>query len=147
MATESNIPLPKQHLLAIVVCMVSTAQVDGIRPEETALIRKFYDESRTADMPSFDDIKSSEVEIKSALQMVQGDAGFSEQLILMCVMTGYADGKLTAAELKHVSAMAEQLGLSSGHLDALLTQVKDTLMGALSHLPDPESVAALRQAM
>jgi tellurite resistance protein len=147
MASEPNTPLPKQHLLAIVVCMLSTAQVDGIRPEETALIRKFYDESRTEDMPSFGDIKSSEAEIKSSLQVIKGDAGFAEQLILMCVMTGYADGKLTAAESKHVSAMAEQLGLTSAQLDALVMQVKDTLMGALSHLPDPESVAALRQAM
>jgi uncharacterized tellurite resistance protein B-like protein len=147
MASEPNTPLPQQHLLAIVACMLSIAYVDGIRQEEIALIQKFYDESRTTDMPSFGDIKSSESEIKSALQMIKGDADFSEQLILMCVMTGYADGKLTAAELTHVGAMAEQLGLSSTQLEGLVTQVKDTLMGALSHLPDPESVAALRQTM
>lgn len=147
MVSDPNFPLPKQHVLAIVICMLSTAQIDGIRPEETALIEGFYDASHTADMPAFSDLRSSNTEIASSLKLVKEDIAFSEQLILMCLMTGYSDGKLTLAELKHINAMAEQLGLSSTQVDELIIQVKDTLMGALSHLPDPESVAALRQTM
>lgn len=59
----------------------------------------------------------------------------------MCLMTAYADGKLSAAELSNVQGIATTLGLDAARLDAHLEQVRDELVGALSYLPDAGSVA------
>jgi hypothetical protein len=147
MASEAHNPLSEKQVMAIAVCMLSIAHVDGVRPEETALIQKFYEESCSASMPAFSAVKFSDEELASHLKAIQGEKDFAEQLILMCLMAGYADGKLTTAELNRVRAIAAQVNVSTTDVDKLIVQVKDTLISALSHLPEPESVAALRQAM
>ena len=64
-------------------------------------------------------------------------------MVLMCLMTGYADGHLSAGERAAVSAMATTLGVSASRFEELLGQVRDELIGALSHLPDAGSVATV----
>jgi tellurite resistance protein len=140
-------PMPRAQLLALVECMLSTAQVDGVQPQEVALIRRFYDEQKSTGMPGFDAVVAAAGNDKSLLASVVGDADFAEQLVLMCLMTGYADGSLSEAERSHVQGFAKQLGVSDELLAQLHLQVKDSLIASLAHLPEPESVAALAKTL
>jgi tellurite resistance protein len=139
--------LPRPQLMALVECMLSTAHVDGVHPQEVKLIRGFYDEQREAGMPAFDAVQAAAAKGSIHLSALRGDTEFAEQLVLMCLMTGYADGKLSDAERRHVAGLAGQLGVSAERQAELLLQVKDSLIGSLAHLPDPESVAALAKTL
>lgn len=147
MSKTQNDALPRPQLIALVECMLSTAQIDGMHPKEVALIRGFYDEQREAGMPAFEAVQAAAAKGQIQLSALRGDAAFAEQLVLMCLMTGYADGKLSDAERSHVAGFAGQLGVSPNRQAELLLQVKDSLIGSLAHLPDPESVAALAKTL
>jgi tellurite resistance protein len=136
----------KEQLLALVESMLSTARVDGVHPKEEALIRAFYEEQRVSGMPTFEKVATADKAAKP-LKGLAGDAGFAEQLLLMCLMAGYADGKFSEAEGSHVGRLAAQLGVSATRLDELHLQVKDSLIGSLARLPDAESVAALAKTL
>lgn len=140
-------PIPRTQLLALAESMLSTAQVDDVHPQEVALIRRFYDEQRSADMPTFDAMLAAAGKDPTRLAALAGDADFAEQLVLMCLMTGYADGKLSEAERSHVQGLAKQLGVSDEVQAQLLLQVKDSLLASLAHLPDAQSVAALAKKL
>jgi uncharacterized tellurite resistance protein B-like protein len=148
MTSNQTDALSQEQLLALVGSMLSTAEVDGVRPEEVALIQTFYVESATAGAPSFDSVRATAASQSAALlKQVATDAQFSEQLVLMCLMTGYADGHLTDAEQIHVQGIAQQVGIAGPRLAELKQQVKDSLLGALAHLPDAASVAALAREL
>lgn len=142
MATDPGPALTSAQITALVQSMLSTAKVDGLHPKEEALIRGFYDEQRLADMPAFEALPAT-----GSLAGLGADAAFADQLVLMCLMAGYADGHLTEAERNHVAALAQQVGVTGDRLAGLLQQVKDSLLGSLSHLPDAESVAALAKEL
>ena len=148
MTSNPTDALSREQLVALVGSMLSTAEVDGVRPEEVALIQTFYMESASAGAPSFDSVRASAAsQSATLLQQVGIDTQFSEQLVLMCLMTGYADGHLTDAEHAHVQGIAQQVGIAGSRLMELKQQVKDSLLGALSHLPDAASVAALAREL
>lgn len=124
--------------------MLSVALVDGIHPAEAALIGQFYESSRSADMPSTSSVMASpEAQPFDAAALAGGPAAFADTVVLMCLMTGYADGQLSPAELNHIHAMAVTLGVDAQRFGAHLANVRDELVGALSHLPDAESVAVV----
>ena len=139
--------LTKDQIITLVACMLSIANVDGLRPEELALIETFYAESGGQDLPPFTSFSAESLkEQQTALAAGNGDQ-FSERVILMCLMTGYADGSLSADELAHVNIIARSAGVSEERVAALQVQVKDSLLGSLAHLPDSESVAALARTL
>ena len=133
--------MTKDQVLALAACMLSTAQVDGVHPQEIALIRQFYDTAGTKDLPPFSEVESSAGNSAALLKKAGGDPGFGAQLMLMCFATAYADGALTDAERAHIGKLAGEAGVPAGKVEELLGQVKDSLLGALSHLPDAASVA------
>jgi uncharacterized tellurite resistance protein B-like protein len=148
MTSNQTDALSREQLLALVGCMLSTAEVDGVQPQEVALIQKFYVASATPGLPAFDEVRATASGQSAALlKQVAADTGFTEQLVLMCLMTGYADGHLTDAEHAHVQGIAQQVGIAGPRLAELQQQVKDSLLGALSHLPDAASVAALAREL
>lgn len=136
-----------EQLIALTRCMLSTAHVDGIHPAETALISQFYAESRSADMPAFETLESQHAGTLEQLPRLGGDAAFTHILVSLCLMTGYADGSLSEAERAHVHALATALGVSAEDAAGLLQDVQDSLLGALSHLPDAQSVASLAKEL
>jgi tellurite resistance protein len=124
--------------------MLSVALVDGIHPAEAALIGQFYESSRSADMPSTSSVMASpEAQPFDATALAGSPAAFADTVVLMCLMTAYADGQLSPAEREHVQSMATTLGVDAARFDAHLAQVRDELVGAISHLPDAGSVAAV----
>jgi hypothetical protein len=135
------------QVLVLVDSMLSTAQIDGVHPKEVDLIRTFYNEQRQPDMPDFEAVMGAAGKDPSRIANLDRDAGFAEQLVLMCLMTGYADGKLSDAERAHVLDLAKPLGVAEAKFEELLLQVKDSLIASLAHLPDAESVAALAKTL
>lgn len=140
-------PLSAAQLVALVEGMLSTARIDGLQPKEEALIRGFYDEQRLDGMPAYDAVAATAGQAAGDASRLGADAAFAEQFVLMCLMTGYADGRLSEAELQHVRDLARRVGVGDGQVDELRLQVKDALIGSLAHLPDPESVAALAKSL
>lgn len=143
----SDAPMTQAQLTALVDSMLSTARIDGVHPQEDALIRTFYEEQKLPGMPAFDAVLAKVGQSAALPAQLGADSAFAEQLVLMCLMTGYADGKLSPAEHQHVLALAQQLGVAPERCDELLLQVKDSLIASLAHLPDAESVAALAKTL
>ncbi|MEK8034365.1 hypothetical protein AACH06_26355 [Ideonella sp. DXS29W] len=142
-----NDTLTPAQVSALAASMLAVAHVDGVQPAEEALIRKFYSESAGAGLPAFEQIGHTHAQAGELLAAAGGDADFAEQLVLMCFMTGYADGHLSDAEREFVLGLARQASVSEARAGELLQQVKDTLIGSLAHLPDAESVAALSKSL
>lgn len=147
MTDAPNDVMTKLQVMALVDSMLSTARVDGVHPQEVALIRTFYDEQRQPGMSAFDAVAAAVGPAPALPRELANDPGFAEQLVLMCLMTGYADGRLSEAEHQHVLTLAQQLGVAGPRVAELLVQVKDTLIASLAHLPEPESVAALAKSL
>jgi hypothetical protein len=140
--------LTHDQVLALTACMLSTAQVDGVQPKELALIQNFYDGCGVTGLPPFASIgQVAGTDQTLAKAAATGDTDFAEQLVLLCLATGYADGALSAAERSHVNQLAASAGVADVRVAQLLQQVKDSLLGALSHLPDAQSVALLAKEL
>lgn len=124
--------------------MLSVALVDDIQPAEAALIGQFYESSRKPDMPTtatmLADPKAHPFDVAS---LSGSTAEFADTMVLMCLMTAYADGSFSGAERAHIQGIATALGVDAIRFEAHLAQVRDELVGALSHLPDAGSVAAV----
>lgn len=136
--------LSQDQVIALTNAMISVAAVDGIQPAEAALIGQFYESSRSAAMPATATlIAGAGGKRFDARELAGSTAEFADTLVLMCLMTAYADGRLSDAERKHVGSIASALGMDAARLDGHLARVRDDLLGALSHLPDAGSVAAV----
>lgn len=147
MSVVPNDSMTSAQVLLLVDSMLATARIDGVHPKEVDLIRTFYNEQRQSGMPDFDAVVSAAGKDPALASHTGSDAGFAEQLVLMCLMTGYADGKLSDAERAHVLGLAKQLNVAEAKFEELLLQVKDSLIASLAHLPDAESVAALAKTL
>jgi tellurite resistance protein len=140
--TDQNFSAAQVRLLT--QAMLSVALVDGIHPAEAALIGQFYETSRSADMPTTSAMMASpEAQAFDVSALKGSSAEFADTVVLMCLMTAYADGNLSPAERSHIQTIASTLGLDAAHLETHLAQVRDELVGAISHLPDAGSVAVV----
>ncbi len=138
--TDQNLSSTQVTLLT--QAMLSVAMVDGIAPAEAALIGQFYESSRSAEMPSTSSVMASPAAHQFDPKTLAGSpSAFADTVVLMCLMTGYADGRLSTPERDQVQAIASVLGMDAAHFETHLAQVRDELVGALSHLPDAGSVA------
>lgn len=136
--------LSPTQVIELTQAMLSVALVDGIHPAEAALIGQFYESSRSADMPSTATVLARpDAGPFDAARLAGVSAGFADTVVLMCLMTAYADGHLSAAERAGVQTLATAMGVDAARFEAHLAQVRDELVGALSHLPDAASVAAV----
>ena len=122
--------------------MLSVAVLDGLHPAETALIRQFYENTRSEDMPSTQTMieagKASQFKVS---ELSGSTPEFAETVLLMCLMTAYADGSFAQTERNYISSIAHALGITEDQLAMLLAHVHNDLIGALSNLPDSASVA------
>jgi hypothetical protein len=132
--------LSTTQLIQLTKAMLSVALVDGIHPAEAALIGQFYESSRSGDMPTTATMLSGP-HVFDAQAMAGCPPEVADTVVLMCLMTGHADGLLSAEERALVQSFATALSVDAARFEVLLGQVRDELIGALSHLPDAESVA------
>ena len=132
--------LSATQVIQLTQAMLSVALVDGMHPAEAALIGQFYESSRSPDMPTTSAMLSG-THAFDAQAMAGCPADVADTVVLMCLMTGHADGRLSDGERALVQSFATALNVDAARFDALLGQVRDELIGALSHLPDAGSVA------
>ncbi|PKO30212.1 MAG: hypothetical protein CVU36_09640 [Betaproteobacteria bacterium HGW-Betaproteobacteria-9] len=132
--------LSATQVIQLTQAMLSVALVDGMHPAEAALIGQFYESSRSADMPTTSAMLSG-THTFDAQAMAGCPADVADTVVLMCLMTGHADGRLSDGERALVQSFASALNVDAARFDALLGQVRDELIGAISHLPDAGSVA------
>lgn len=148
MFTMPDQNLSPTQVIELTKAMLSVACVDDIQPAEAALIGQFYESSRRPDMLSTASfLADPQAREFDAARLIGSSAAFADTVVLMCLMTGYADGRLSAAELDYVQAIASTLGLDAERFNAHLEQVRDELVGALSHLPDAGSVAVVAREL
>lgn len=140
MPTIQDQNLSATQVIQLTQAMLSVALVDGMHPAEAALIGQFYESSRQADMPTTAAMLSG-AHVFDTSAMAGCPPEVADTVVLMCLMTGYADGSLSADERALVQSYAAALGVDAARFEALLGQVRDELIGAISHLPDAESVA------
>ncbi|MES2356472.1 MAG: hypothetical protein V4568_19135 [Pseudomonadota bacterium] len=134
--------LTSVQIMQLTRAMLSVAVIDGLHPAETALIRQFYESGRNEDMPTADSIIGDDATRNFNVSDLAGSApDFADTMVLMCLMTGYADGNLSDAEHKHIQSIGHAMGVSETQFNTHLARVQDELIGALSHLPDSGSVA------
>ena len=138
----ADLSLTAAQLVQLTRAMLSVATIDGIHPAEAALIGQFYEGSRTPDMAPVQAVLSAaEASPFQPGELAGSGADFADTVVLMCLMTAYADGRLTAAERAQVEQIGQVMGMSDAQLENHQAQVQDQLVGALSHLPDADSVA------
>lgn len=144
MHTMSDQNLSPAQVNTLTRAMLSVARVDSVQPAEAALIGQFYETSRNGDMPTTATFLASSTAHEFATSELAGStAAFADTVVLMCLMTAYADGNLSAEELTHIQTIAKSLEMETTRFDAHLARVRDDLVAALSHLPDAGSVAAV----
>lgn len=135
-------PLSPIQVTQLTQAMVSVAMVDGIAPAEAALIGQFYEASRADDMPTTASVLSANPPQAFDATAWEGcGAEVADTVVLMCLMTAHADGHLSAGERALSWSIAQAMGLDATRFEGLLAQVRDQLIGALSHLPDAGSIA------
>ena len=147
MHTMPDQNLSPAQVAQLTKAMLSVALVDGIQPAEAALIGQFYESSRSADMPATSTVLADTASPFDAKAFLPSSDAFADTVVLMCLMTAYADGSLSSAEREHIQSIATTLDVSPARFEAHLAQVRDELVGALSHLPDAASVAAVVQEL
>ena len=136
--------LSPAQIILLTKAMLSVALIDGLAPAEAALIGQFYESSRSSAMPGTTELLARpDARQFDVAELAGCDAELADTVVLMCLMTGYADGRLSDAERAQVQAIASELSVSDERFDELLAQVRDELIGALAHLPDAGSVAVV----
>mgnify|MGYP003383611309 CR=1 FL=1 len=136
--------LSPAQVTQLTLAMLSVAKVDGIHPAEAALIGQFYESSRSADMPATTSvIAGSDTQQFNVADLAGSSPAFADTVVLMCLMAAYADGQLSTSERTHIQAIAIALEVDAQRFEAHVAQVRDELVGALSHLPDAASVATV----
>lgn len=148
MHTIEDQMLSPGQVTQLTLAMLSVAAVDGIHPAEAALIGQFYESSRTGDMPTTATFMvDSESHVFDVSTLNASASDFVDTLMLMCLMTAHADGSFSATERVHMQGMAKALGVDDVRFEAHLAHVRDDLVGALSHLPDAQSVAMVSKGL
>lgn len=127
---------PKQ-IEASCIAMLTVARAHGITPAELELIRAFWSQA--------DQQLGALDESTSAVFSPSLFVGESHKLLLldMCLACAFADGKYSDEEKTILGDIAANIGLSAQVLSKRTAEVRADFLGALSHLPDVSSVAAL----
>ena len=136
--------LSPAQVILLTKAMLSVALIDGLAPAEAALIGQFYETSRSATMPGTTELLARpDARQFDVAELAGCEPALADTVVLMCLMTGYADGRMSDAERAQVQAIASELNVTDARFEELLAQVRDELIGALSHLPDAGSIAVV----
>lgn len=135
-----NFDLTKEEVVAVTVAMLGAARVDGVKPEEEALIKGFYS-STSEVMPDFDGLDAYWSQGEAKLDKVVVDADKRELLVYLVLMTAYADGHMSAAEEAYARKVAAEVEISAERFTEMNEDVREELLSTLASLPDSASVA------
>ncbi len=129
--------LTPEQVIQLTSTMISVAKANGVDPAETVLIREFYENARSEDMPPTDAMLESQAESQFNFDALAGGSPeFADALVYMGLMTAYADGSLSQEERGLVKSIAKATGMDDELLAKHLSRVHDEAVRSLSHLPD-----------
>ena len=140
-----EIEVRADHAEAIARGLIAIAKADGsIHEREAALIADFYSSTtdRPIDMAALD--RADAVD-GAYLAATLPSAELRELFLKTAVLLAYADGNYSAAESKVISGFAAALGRSD--LALIETQVKEFLLGQLTHIKTSASVAEVAKGL
>jgi uncharacterized membrane protein YebE (DUF533 family) len=127
--------------------LITVAKADGVLHErEAALIADFY--GATMDRP----VNMAELERAAPVDgaflaaKLPGDE-LRELFLKTAILLSYADGNYSAPESKLIAAFARALAVDDARLAGLETQVKEFMLGQLTHIKNAEAVAEVAKSL
>jgi uncharacterized membrane protein YebE (DUF533 family) len=141
---------PEVHLSrgaaeAIARGLFAIARVDGVHEREAGLIASFWIDAGgggpLSDLERAEAIKPADV--AAALHSDEERQLFIKTAILLT----WADGAVSPAEKKAVSAFAGALGIDDATLEKLDAGVKDFLLGQLVHVQNSDAVSSVAKKL
>lgn len=126
-----------QQIKASCIAMLAVARAHGITPAELELIRAFWTQA-DGQLGVLDESTTAAFSPE-----LFGEEAHKLLLLDMCLACAFADGKFSGEEKAVIAGFAAKLGVSEQALSERTAEVRASFLGALSHLPDASSVAAL----
>jgi len=140
-----EIEVRADHAEAIARGLIAVAKADGhIHEREAALIADFYSSTteRAIDMAALD--RADPVD-GAYLAATLPTAELRELFLKTAVLLAYADGSYSSAESTVISSFASALGRTDlAHIE---TQVKEFLLGQLTHIKNSAAVAEVAKKL
>jgi len=131
--------LSPAQVIQLTNTMLAVALVDGLDPTEAVLIRQFYEDARSDDMLPVEAMMKDLATRQFKLgELIGSSPEFAETLVLMGLMTAYADGFLSQEERDLVNSIAAATGMDAALLAKHLAQAYDDHLGASSRQPISE---------
>jgi uncharacterized membrane protein YebE (DUF533 family) len=127
--------------------LITVAKADGVLHErEAALIADFY--ASTMDHP----VNMAELERAPAVDGAYLAAKLSspalrELFLKTAILLSYADGNYSSPESKLIAAYATDLGIDAATLAGYETQVKEFMLGQLTHIRNVDAVAKVAKSL
>jgi tellurite resistance protein len=127
--------------------LITLAKADGVLHErEAALIADFY--ASTMDHP----VNMAELERAPAvdgefLAAKLGSRELRELFLKTAILLSYADGTYSAPESKLIASYAAALGVDGPTLSGYETQVKEFMLGQLTHIRNVDAVAKVAKGL
>ena len=145
----SSASLTPAQVAVAAAAMLNVARVDADKTqEEIELIRAFYEAGMGDEaLPPFQALIEKAGGQRALDPGMFPEAEQRDLVVSSCLMVGYADGILSAAEREAVLDLARQLEVSDERFEQILTIVKDYLLAQLSGLPDAPSVAKVAREL
>jgi tellurite resistance protein len=127
--------------------LITIAKADGVLHErEAALIADFY--GATMDHP----LNMAELErapaVDGAFMAAKLQTAELRELFLKtAILLSYADGNYSAPESQLIKEYATALGYDAGKLTGFETQVKEFMLGQLTHIKNVDAVAKVAKGL
>ena len=138
MFTESSFPeFSAAQIKAAALAMLEVAKADGINPAEAELIREFWSPVE-GELGPFDASTAESFDAK-----LFADGAQRLAVLDLCLACAFSDGKYGQQEKQTIASIASRLELSDADVQNRSAEVRAAFLGALAHLPDSSSVAAL----
>ncbi|MEW5852662.1 MAG: hypothetical protein AB2A00_28010 [Myxococcota bacterium] len=141
-----NMDLSFAQVQCLVRGLHTLAVTDGVHEREDALIREFFEACRPAGGPSYEDTVRHPFTIEDGLEHLRS-AELRRMFIKTAWLLAFADGKITTPEREQIATYAQGLGISDADNQELQAQVKEFLLGKLSHIRNTSSLAEVAKQM
>jgi uncharacterized membrane protein YebE (DUF533 family) len=132
---------------AIAHGLITIAKADGhLHEREAALIIDFY--SSTTDRSiKMTDLERAEAVDGAFLAAKLPSPGLRELFLKTAILLAYADGNYSSPESKLIVEFGGALGVDEQGLDKYETQVKEFMLGQLTHVHNVDAVAAVAKEL
>jgi len=141
-----NVDLSFEQVQCLTRGLHLLAETDGMHTREETLIREFYDACRPAGSKSYEDTVKTAFTLDDALEQLKSPE-LRRLFIKTAWLLAFADGKVTGPERDKISEFSKALHVSDADSLELQAQVKEFLLGKLTHIKNSAALADVAKAM